>query len=65
MKKNIIIALFLLGGFTAFAQAPHIYEHDYPVITEENLQIRALMDSVSLDSIKASIEQLCSYYTRR
>lgn len=65
MKKTIIIALFLLGGLTAFAQAPHIYEHDYPVITEENLQIRALMDSVSLDSIKANIEHLCSYHTRR
>jgi hypothetical protein len=65
MKKTIIIALFLLGGLVAFAQAPHIYEHDYPVITAEDPEIRALMDSVSLDSIRANIEHLSSYHTRR
>lgn len=65
MKKIIIIALLLVGGFAAFAQAPHIYEHDYPVIAAEDPQIRALMDSVSLDSIQANIEHLCSYHTRR
>ena len=65
MKKILFVALFLLGGLWAMAQAPHIYEHDYPVITEENAQIRALMDSVSIDSIKATIEHLSSYHTRR
>ena len=64
MKKLITIAL-LLAGLTAFAQAPHLYEHDYPVITEENPQIRALMNSVSIDSIEAIIEHLSSYHTRR
>lgn len=49
----------------AQAQAPHLFEHTYPVITSENPEIRALMDSVSVDSIKANIEHLCSYYNRR
>ena len=57
--------MFLLLGIKNFAQAPHLFEHDYPVITEENPQIRALMDSVSVDSIKAYIEHLSSYHTRR
>ena len=65
MKKLLAIAAFLITGLSAFAQAPHIYEHTYPVIAAENPQIRALMDSVSLDSIKANIEHLSSYHTRR
>ena len=65
MKKLVFIALLLMGGFVVKAQAPHIYEHDYPVITGEDSQIRAMMDSVSLDSIKANIEHLCSFHTRR
>ena len=65
MKKIIIIALFLVGTLATFAQAPHIYEHDYPMVTTENPQIRTLMDSVSVDSITANIEHLCSYHTRR
>ena len=65
MKKLIFIALFLVGSFVAQAQAPHLFEHTYPVITSENPEIRALMDSVSVDSIKANIEHLCSYYNRR
>ena len=65
MKKTLLLTLFLLIGFGAFAQAPHIFEHDYPVVTTENPQIRALMDSVSIDSIKSYIEHLSSYHTRR
>lgn len=65
MKRIILVTLFLMGGFWASAQAPHIFEHDYPVITEENLQIRALMDSVSADSIEANIAHLSSYWNRR
>lgn len=65
MKKQILIALLLLAGLTASAQVHHLFEHDYPVITDENLEIRAMMDSVSLDSIKANIEHLCSYHNRR
>ncbi len=65
MKRLIFIALLIMMGLGGFAQAPHLYEHDYPVITEVNPQIRALMDSVSIDSIKGTIEHLCSYHTRR
>ena len=65
MKKLLLLAFILLFGFGAFAQAPHIFEHEYPVVTEENPQIRALMDSVSIDSIKANIERLSSFHTRR
>ena len=63
MKKLLLIVLTLSIGHIAFAQ--HLYEHDYPVITEENPQIRTLLDSVSEDSIKASIEHLSSYWNRR
>lgn len=65
MKKLLFLVLTSLLGLTTFAQAPHIFEHDYPVVTEENPQIRALMDSVSIDSINANIEHLSSYHTRR
>ena len=65
MKKHILIALLLLAGLTASAQVQHLFEHDYPVIAEEHPEIRAMMDSVSIDSIKANIEHLCSYHNRR
>lgn len=65
MNKTLILTLFLLLSFAAWAQAPHIYEHTYPVVAEVNPEIRALMDSVSVDSLKADIEHLCSYYNRR
>lgn len=65
MKRLVFIALLLAGSLVVKAQAPHLFEHEYPVIMEENLQIRALMDSVSIDSIKAYIEHLSSYHTRR
>ena len=65
MKKIFLSILLLVIGFTSFAQAPHIYEHTYPAVTEENPQIRALMDKVSIDSLTATIEHLSSYHTRR
>ena len=65
MKKIFLFSIFLWLGLASFAQAPHLYEHDYPVITEENPQIRALMDGVSVDSIEAIITHLSSYHTRR
>ena len=55
----------LFCGIATFAQPPHIYEHTYPSVTTENPTIRALMDSVSTDSIEATIAHLCSYYNRR
>lgn len=65
MKKIILITLLLTGEVLASAQAPHIFEHDYPVITTEHPTIRALMDSVSTDSIEATIAHLSSYWNRR
>ena len=65
MKKIVLIALFLIGGFAAKAQAPHIYEHTYPVIAAEDPEIRSLIDSVSVDSIEATIAHLSSYHNRR
>ncbi len=65
MKKIILITLLLVSGIITSAQAPHLFEHTYPVIETENPEIRSLMDSVSIDSIKANIEHLCSYHTRR
>jgi len=52
-------------GIVAYAQSPHIYEHNYPIVTTEDPQIRSLMDAVSADSIEANIEHLSSYHTRR
>ena len=65
MKKFLFSTILIINGLFAFAQAPHIYEHTYPVLTEENPQIRALMDMVSIDSLTATIEHLSSYHTRR
>ena len=61
----VIIVLMVVGCLGVRAQAPHIYEHTYPVVASENPQIRALMDSVAIDSIEAYIEHLCSYHNRR
>ena len=65
MKKTFLSILLIIISFSAFAQAPHIYEHTYPIVTEENPQIRALMNQVSIDSLTATIEHLSSYHTRR
>jgi hypothetical protein len=65
MKKLLFFFLTLILGFSVSAQVPHLFEHTYPVITSENSEIRGLMDSVSIDSIKANIEHLSSYHTRR
>jgi len=65
MKRLFSFAIVLLFTQAAFAQAPHLFEHTYPIIAEENPEIRALMDSVSVDSLKADIEHLCSYHNRR
>jgi hypothetical protein len=65
MKKLILSTFLLIVGLTAWAQAPHLFEHTYPVVNTVNPEIRAMMDSVSVDSIKAHIEHLCSYHNRR
>lgn len=65
MKKLVFIVLLITGGMVGFAQVPHLHEHTYPVIENENPEIRALMESVSIDSIEANISHLSSYHTRR
>jgi len=65
MRKIWITAFWMALGIVAYAQSPHIYEHDYPIVTTEDPQIRSLMDAVSADSIEANIEHLSSYHTRR
>lgn len=63
MKKTLLFALLLGIGVSVHAQ--HLFEHDYPLITEVDPQIQALMDSVSIDSLTKTIEHLSSYHTRR
>ncbi len=65
MKKLLFAVLLLVSGLITFAQAPHIFEHTYPAVTAVNPEIRAMMDSVSVDSLKSNIEHLSSYHTRR
>ena len=60
MMKKIWIVLFIVAGVNGFAQAPHLFEYEYPVVATENPTIRDLMDSVSVDSIEATITHLCS-----
>ena len=57
--------VMMMSCLCGFSQAPHLFEHTYPIVTAENPEIRALMDSVSVDSLKANIEHLCSYHNRR
>ena len=65
MKRLILVVLLVVGGLAGVAQAPHLHEHNYPVVNEESPTIRNLMNAVSADSIKATIEHLSSYHTRR
>ena len=64
MKR--IVFLFLLGMVMQVqAQAQHLFEHTYPLITEEHPLIRRLMDEVSADSLEAAIQHLQDYPTRQ
>lgn len=65
MKKLLFTAFLLALASATWAQAPHLFEHTYPVVSNVNPEIRAMMDSVSIDSLKANIEHLSSYHTRR
>ena len=65
MKKILFTAFLLALASATWAQAPHLFEHTYPVVSNVNPEIRAMMDSVSIDSLKANIEHLSSYHTRR
>ena len=65
MKRLILVILLLAESLVGVAQIQHLHEHDYPMVTEENPIIRNLMNDVSADSIKVTIEHLSSYHTRR
>ena len=65
MKRFILVVLLVAGSLAGFAQIQHLHEHDYPMVTEESPTIRNLMNAVSADSIKATIEHLSSYHNRR
>lgn len=47
------------------SQAPHLYEHTYPEVSEEQTKIRSLMDKVDIDRLSSTIDALQSYHTRR
>ena len=65
MKRFVFIIALLAGSWVAYAQAPHLFEHTYPIVKTEDPEIRALMNLVSVDSIEANIQHLSSYHTRR
>ena len=65
MKKIAVLLFGMMAVMTAQAQVPHLFEHTYPTVQEENPLIRQLMDQVSKDSLYAVIDHLQSYHTRR
>lgn len=65
MKKTILLMLLTSLFLMSHAQAPHLFEHTYPIVTEEDPMIRGLMNQVSKDSVEATIDHLQSYFTRR
>ena len=65
MKKLFLFFGLVISGVAAVAQAPHLYEHSYPYLSEEDPRIRGLMDQVSIDSLTANIERLSAFHTRR
>ena len=65
MKKIVLLFIFIAYVMLGKAQAPHLFEHAYPVVTEENHFIRGLMNQVSKDIVESTIEHLQEYHTRR
>lgn len=65
MKKAIYLFVLVFWVFNAKAQAPHLFEHTYPEVVGEDARIRSLINQVSVDSLRATIEHLQSYHTRR
>lgn len=65
MKKLPLILLFLLFAIRGYPQAPHLFEYDYPAITEEDPQIKEMLNQTNIDSLIKTINHLSSYFTRR
>lgn len=64
-KVYKLLLLLVILGARVQAQAQHLFEHDYPVVQQEDVRIRHLMDQVSKDSLESTIEYMQSYLTRR
>ena len=62
-KACKFIVLFVFCGLQVHAQ--HLFEHTYPVVQQEDVRVRQLMDQVSKDSLEATIDHMQSYHTRR
>ena len=58
-----VLSLLFCGW--GLAQAPLLYEHEYPVLHEEHPRIRRLIDEISEERLTSTIEHLCAYHTRR
>lgn len=63
--KRVLIFLFLGLLLHGQVQAQHLFEHTYPWISEEQPQIRTLMNKVSTDTLEALIQHLQDYPTRQ
>ena len=59
-----MIGVLVFFWLLAQAQAPHLFEHTYPVVYQEDIRIRQRMDQVSKDSLEATIEHMQSYQNR-
>ena len=64
VMKRFALLLLLMALFLA-GRAQHLFEHDYPVVQQEDARVRQLMDHVSQDSLEATINHMQSYHTRR
>ena len=63
MKRVLLGVFFVMSAF--WGQAQHLFEHSYPMIQEEDVRVRQLMNQVSKDSLEATIDHMQSYHTRR
>ena len=65
MKRAFCCLIMVFSLSMVKGQAPHLFEHTYPFVEQEDSRIRGLMNHVSMDSLTAIIEHLQSYHTRQ
>ena len=65
MKRIVIVLVLLVSAVFVKAQAPHPFDHTYPVVQQEDPRVRQLMDQVSASRLESTIDHLQSYHTRR
>lgn len=63
--KRFFLIWTLFSPLLLLSQQPHLFEHSYPSINEEDVRIRTLMNEVSVDSLTTTINQMTSFHTRR